>query len=73
MTYIDVNELAARLSYDPHYITNRLRPERLTEGRHFVWPFGGRKVLYIWEAIEEDMLQAAGASTPMTHGGISNG
>ena len=53
MTYIDVNELAVRLSYNPRYITNRLRPERLTEGRHFVRPFGGRKVLYIWEAIEE--------------------
>ena len=33
MTYLDVNELAARLSYNPRYITNRLRPERLTEGR----------------------------------------
>ena len=73
MTYIDVNELAVRLSYNPRYITNRLRPERLTEGRHFVRPFGGRKVLYIWEAIEEDMLEEAGAAIPMANAGFCNG
>jgi hypothetical protein len=27
----------------------------LLEGIHYFRPFGGRKILYIWEAIEKDM------------------
>ena len=28
------------------------------EGIHYIRPFGGRKILYIWERIEKDMAQA---------------
>ncbi|MGO2363613.1 MAG: hypothetical protein ACTH5O_05015 [Psychrobacter sp.] len=27
----------------------------LIEGIHYIRPFGGRKILYIWEEIEKDM------------------
>lgn len=27
----------------------------LIEGVHYIRPFGGRKILYIWEQIEKDM------------------
>ena len=55
-TYLTTIELAARIKYDPRTIRERLKDSVLFEGRHYVRPFGRRKILYIWEAIERDML-----------------
>jgi len=44
----------------------------LLEGVHYFRPFGGRKILYIWETIEQDMYkqsQANGVMIPMSSGG----
>ena len=30
-------------------------------------PFGGRKILYIWERIEQDMLKASAGAFPFAH------
>jgi len=42
---------------------------------HYIRPFGGRKILYIWEKIEADM--GAGNplafAIPMANGGICHG
>ena len=42
------------------YLTTQELSELITdsvliEGIHYIRPFGGRKILYIWEEIEKDM------------------
>ena len=32
--------------------------------RHYFRPFGGRKILYIWEAVESDMQRASALLYP---------
>ena len=75
-TYLTTEELSALIKYDPRTIRNRLKDSVLLEGRHYFRPFGGRKILYIWENIEEDMQQASqnGAfCIPMANGGACHG
>ena len=74
-TYITTNELAERLHYNARYITQSLKDRVLFEGIHYIRPFGGRKVLYIWEVIEGDMLKASkeALAIPMAAGGICHG
>ncbi|WP_116919040.1 hypothetical protein [Tamilnaduibacter salinus] len=75
-TYLTTEELARRIKYDPRTIRERLKDSVLLEGVHYIRPFGGRKILYIWEAIERDMVQnsTAGAEMiPMANGGLANG
>ncbi|TRX57973.1 hypothetical protein [Thalassomonas sp. M1454] len=55
-TYLTTNELSERIKYEPRTITTRLKDSVLIEGRHYIRPFGGRKILYIWEQVEETML-----------------
>ena len=55
-TYLTTEELAARIHYDARTIRNQLVDNCLIEGRHYIKPFGRRKFLFIWEAIELDML-----------------
>lgn len=55
-TYITTEELSARIHYDARTIRNQLVDHCLLEGRHYIKPFGRRKFLFIWEAIESDML-----------------
>ncbi len=54
-TYLTTQELAARIKYDVRTIRNQLKDSVLLEGVHYIHPFGGRKILYIWEQIEKDM------------------
>jgi len=54
-TYLTTHELAQRIKYDPRTIRERLKDSVLLEGVHYIRPFGGRKILYLWERIEEDM------------------
>lgn len=55
MTYLTTEELAAMIKYDARTIRNKLKDSVLLEGRHYFRPFGGRKILYVWENIEADM------------------
>jgi hypothetical protein len=73
-TYLTTDELASRIKYDARTIRERLKDAVLLEGRHYFRPFGGRKILYIWEAIEEDMMDATPphAGIPMTRGRACN-
>ena len=57
-TYLTTAELSARIKYDVRTIRERLKDSVLLEHRHYFRPFGGRKILYIWEAIEQDMLES---------------
>lgn len=57
-TFLTTEELSSRIKYDVRTIRDRLKDSVLLEGRHYIRPFGGRKILYIWEAIEADMQKA---------------
>lgn len=61
-TYLTTRELADRIKYDVRTIRERLKDSVLLEGIHYLRPFGGRKILFVWERIEEDMAKAASAS-----------
>jgi len=54
-TYLTTEELSSKIKYDARTIRNRLKDSVLFEGVHYIRPFGGRKILYIWERIETDM------------------
>lgn len=58
-TYLTTEELSERIKYDVRTIRERLKDSVLLEGVHYLRPFGGRKILFIWEVIEEDMRQAS--------------
>ncbi len=59
-TYLTTDELAARIKYDPRTIRERLKDSVLLEGIHYFKPFGGRKILFIWEQVEKDMIAGNG-------------
>ena len=74
--YLTTDELAARIKYDARTIRERLKDSVLLEGTHYIRPFGGRKILFIWEAIERDIgLHSNGGSftVPMARGGLCHG
>ena len=54
-TYLTTDELAVRIKYDVRTIRERLKDSVLLEGVHYFRPFGGRKILYVWETIQRDM------------------
>lgn len=64
-TYLTTEELSSLIKYDPRTIRDQLKDSVLMEGVHYIRPFGGRKILYIWEMIERDMRSAASAATLM--------
>ena len=74
-TYLTTAELAERIKYDVRTVRERLKDSVLIEGRHYFRPFGGRKILYVWEAIETDMRIASGGtfSIPMSNGSVCHG
>ena len=65
-TYLTARELAERIKYKPNVINNMLKDSVLIEGVHYVRPFGRRKVLYLWEAVERTMLQGGAQSAAVT-------
>lgn len=74
-TYLTTEELSQRIKYDQRTIRERLKDSVLLEGTHYIRPFGGRKILFIWEQIEADMSAAMGQSfgIPMANGGVCHG
>lgn len=75
-TYLTTDELSARIKYDVRTIRERLKDSVLLEGTHYVRPFGGRKILFVWEAIERDMQVATSVdrmAIPMANGGVMHG
>jgi len=55
-TYLTTEELSQRIKFEPRTITSRLKDSVFLEGIHYIRPFGGRKILFLWEKIEETML-----------------
>ena len=72
-TYLTTEQLATRIHYDPRTIRTRLKDAVLLEGVHYIRPFGGRKILFIWEAVERDIGKASLSSLdviPLANGGV---
>lgn len=73
---LTTDELSSRIKYDARTIRERLKDSVLLEGVHYFRPFGGRKILYIWDAIEKDMkipsqTRPLGLTgIPMANGGV---
>jgi hypothetical protein len=74
-TYLTNEELSAKIKYDPRTIREQMKDSVLLEGVHYIRPFGGRKILYVWEVIERDMKLTSMTSLaiPMANGGVLHG
>lgn len=82
-TYLTTEQLSGLIHYDARTIRTRLKDAVLLEGVHYIRPFGGRKLLFIWEAIQRDIglsssHQAPSPSSghtaiPMASGRVANG
>lgn len=81
-TYLTTDELATRIHYDARTIRTRLKDAVLLEGVHYIRPFGGRKLLFIWETIQRDIGKfsagraptvPASAGIPMSNGAVVHG
>ena len=76
---LTTEELALRIKYDVRTIRERLKDSVLLEGVHYVRPFGGRKILFLWEQIERDMKLTSlthpmgMGAIPMANGGVIHG
>ena len=75
LTYLTTDELSVRIKYDSRTIRERMKDSVLLEGVHYIRPFGGRKILYIWEKIEADMASSCVQkfAIPMANGGVCHG
>lgn len=74
-TYLTTEELSQRIKYDPRTIRQNLKDSVLIEGKHYIRPFGGRKILYLWEEVEEEMLNTNSSRLfiPMANGEVYHG
>lgn len=74
-TFLTTDQLAERIQYDARTIREQLKDSVLIEGVHYVRPFGRRKILFIWEQIEKDILNASAMAfgIPMANGGVCHG
>lgn len=73
---LTTDELSARIKYDVRTIRERLKDSVLLEGVHYIRPFGGRKILFVWNRIAADMVKASSAGPvgiPMANGGVLHG
>lgn len=73
---LTTDELSARIKYDVRTIRERLKDSVLLEGVHYIRPFGGRKILFVWDQIAADMAKPSAAHAvgiPMANGGVLHG
>jgi hypothetical protein len=74
-TFLTTEELANKLHYNERYIRQFLLDSVLLEGIHYFRPFGRRKILFIWETIERDMMKSSTREVliPLACGGVCHG
>lgn len=65
-TYLTTSELSKRIKYNERVIREQLKDSVLFEGVHYIRPFGGRKILFIWERVEEEMLSGISMQSLIT-------
>lgn len=66
-TYLTTDQLADKIHYNSRTIRNELIDSCLIEGVHYIRPFGRRKILFIWENIEKEMLNLLTDSIAMPY------
>ena len=71
-TFLTTDELAEKIRYSARYIRRHLVDYKLVEGVHYTRPFGGKKILFIWERIQEEM-NVGFVNIPMASGGVCHG
>lgn len=73
-TYMTTKELSEKIKYKTRTINESLKDVVLLEGRHYFRPFGGRKILWIWENIKADMhcIPTNDISIPLSGGRVCN-
>jgi len=72
-TLLTVKELSAKIKYDDQYIQEKLKDSILIENIHYIHAFGKRKILYLWEPIQELLLQNVTSGTPRKSIQLSTG
>ena len=55
-TLITTKDLAMRIHFSAGYINRVLKDAVFIEGIHYIRPFGGRKIFYIWEAVGQEFF-----------------
>ncbi len=80
LTYLSPAQVAERLGFSTRYFRNVVMHDRLVEGVHYCRPFGGRKILLVWEEVEAELLRdlpgvnrdaiGAAAGIPMSGGKV---
>jgi len=82
LTYLSPAQVAERLGFSTRYFRNVVLRDRLVEGVHYCRPFGGRKILLVWEEVEAELMRdlpgvkhdlpGAAAGIPMRGGRVCN-
>ena len=75
-TLITTRELSAKIQFSAGYINRVLKDTIFLEGIHYIRPFGGRKIFYIWEAVEAELSAHTVRPKqliPMAAGRVCNG
>jgi len=73
---LTTDELSERIKYDSRYIRESLKDSVFIEGVHYIRPFGRRKILFIWKAIENEMMKSVSKPShgiPLAAGGFFRG
>ena len=74
-TYLSPEMLSERLPYSTRHIREYLKDRIFTEGYHYIRVPGGRRLLFIWERVQEALCADAGNTTaiPLASGGFVDG
>ncbi|MGI2096974.1 hypothetical protein [Shewanella glacialipiscicola] len=74
-TLLNAKELSQRIKFSAAYINHTLKDNVFFEGIHYIKPFGGRKIFYIWEEVERELFkkQQRRLVVPMARGGVCHG
>ncbi|WP_445778056.1 hypothetical protein [Shewanella sp.] len=74
-TLLNAKELSQRIKFSAAYINHTLKDNVFFDGVHYIKPFGGRKIFYIWEEVERELFkkQQRRIVVPMAHRGVCHG
>lgn len=74
-TYLSPQMLAQRIPYSTRHIREYLKDRIFVEGIHYVRTPGGRRILFIWERVEDELNGSgcSGLRIPLASGGFVNG
>ena len=73
--YLTTEELAARIQVRRPNHPRKAEGQCFAQGVHYIRPFGGRKILFVWGQIARDMGKPsiANVGIPMANGGVLHG